>query len=68
MFSKHVVRHLSAYNDDELSSAEKLRIEAHLRVCANCREALEDVRFGSRLASSLSLSAAPPQLLTLKTR
>jgi predicted anti-sigma-YlaC factor YlaD len=62
MFSKHVVRHLSAYNDDELSSAEKLRIEAHLRVCANCREALEDVRFGSRLASSLSLSAALPQL------
>jgi ferric-dicitrate binding protein FerR (iron transport regulator) len=59
MFRKHVVRHLSEYNDDELSAAGRLRVEAHLRTCSKCRAALEEIRFGSRLASSLSLSAAP---------
>src|SRR5438132_7851210 len=59
MFRKHVVRHLSEYNDDELSAAEKVRVEAHLRTCSKCRTALEEIRFGSRLASNLALSAAP---------
>ena len=59
MFRKHVVRHLSEYNDDELSAAEKVRVEAHLRTCSKCRTALEEIRFGSRLASCLALSTAP---------
>src|SRR5207237_3117260 len=59
MFRKHVVRHLSEYHDDELSAAGKIHVEAHLRTCSKCRAALEEIRFASRLASSLSLSAAP---------
>jgi ferric-dicitrate binding protein FerR (iron transport regulator) len=59
MFGKHIIRHLSAYHDGELSAAENLRIEAHLEQCAKCRGAYEEIRFGARLASTLSMSNAP---------
>jgi predicted anti-sigma-YlaC factor YlaD len=59
MFRKHIIRHLSAYQHGELSPDEKLRVEAHLRECARCRRANDEIRRGARLASSLSLSEAP---------
>src|SRR5262249_23206508 len=59
MFGKHIIRHLSAYQDSELSAAENLRIEAHLEQCEKCRVAYEEIRFGARLASALSISNAP---------
>ncbi len=62
MFRKHTTRHLSAYHHGELSAGEKLRVEAHLRECARCRRANDEIRLGARLASSLSLSEAPESL------
>src|SRR5262249_19389496 len=59
MFGKHIIRHLSAYHDGELSVAESLRIEVHLEQCGKCRGAYEEIRFGARLASALSMSNAP---------
>ena len=59
MFGKHIIRHLSAYHDGELSAGENLRIEAHLEQCGKCRGAYEEIQFGARLASALSMSNAP---------
>jgi ferric-dicitrate binding protein FerR (iron transport regulator) len=59
MFARHVIRELTAYHHGELSAAGRLRVEAHLQTCAKCRESYEEVRFGARLASSLTLSNAP---------
>src|SRR5262249_56330094 len=59
MFGKHIIRHLSAYHDGELSAAENRRIEAHLEQCGKCRAAYDEIRFGVRLASALSISNAP---------
>jgi Putative zinc-finger/FecR protein len=59
MFGEHIIRHLSAYHHGELSAAENLRIEAHLKQCGKCRGAYEEIRFGARLASALSMSSAP---------
>jgi len=59
MFRTHITRHLSAYHHGELSPDEKRRVEGHLRECARCRRANDEIRRGARLASSLSLSEAP---------
>ncbi len=59
MFRKHVIRHLSAYCHGELSINERLLVETHLRECRRCRAEYDEIRFGARLASALSLSDAP---------
>jgi len=59
MFRNHVIPYLSAYHHGELSAGERLRIEAHLRECAKCRSAQDEIRLGVRLASALSLANAP---------
>src|SRR5262249_1839301 len=56
---EHIIRHLSAFHHGELSAAENIRIEAHLQQCGKCRGACEEIRFGARLASALSMSSAP---------
>jgi anti-sigma factor RsiW len=40
---------LSAYHDGELSGADRLRVEAHLRECASCAAELAGIRESSRL-------------------
>lgn len=59
MFGNHITGQLTAYHHSELSLGEKFRVEGHLNVCAKCRAALDEIRFGARLASALSVSAAP---------
>src|SRR5215475_3676539 len=58
MFRRHVIRHLSAYHHGELSPAERRRVETHLQECEKCRKAHDEIRFGARLASTLSPSSA----------
>lgn len=49
---------LSAYFDGELAANERQRMEAHLEICAPCREALEGM---SRLHDAFAaLSASHP--------
>ena len=64
MFRKHVIRQLSAYYHQELSADEKLKIQAHLRTCSQCRTAYEEIRLGARLASVLQVSSAPETIWT----
>src|SRR5262245_57879377 len=59
MFRKHVIQQLSAHLHGDLSAEESARIETHLRDCAKCRSANEEIRLGASLASRLSPSAAP---------
>jgi hypothetical protein len=64
MLKKHVARHLSAYCHDELTADERRYVEAHLQRCSKCRAALDETRAGIRLASTLSLVAAPESIWT----
>ena len=59
MFGRHIIKHLSEYLDGEFCAGDKHRVEVHLQQCSKCRNALEEIRFGSQLASKLSLSNAP---------
>jgi ferric-dicitrate binding protein FerR (iron transport regulator) len=59
MFRKHITRSLSAYHHGELPADKSAHVEQHLQTCAACRAADEKIRFGMRLASTLSLSNAP---------
>ena len=59
MFMNHVTTHLSAYDHGELSFDEKVFVESHLRECAKCRTAYDEIHFGVQLASQLALSNAP---------
>ena len=62
MFRKHVTRQISAFLHGELSADDKLRFEAHLRECARCRAAVDEIREGTLLASTLSPSIAPESI------
>ena len=62
MFRKHILRRLSAYHDGVLSADEKLRVEHHLGQCRHCRSAYDEIRFGARLASALTVSSAPASI------
>jgi len=64
MFEKHVISNLSAYHHGELSVAERQGVEAHLKTCAKCRIADDEVRFGARLAATLSVTTAPDSMWT----
>ena len=62
MFKNHVTHNLSAYIHNELSAGSTKAVEAHLAECGMCRKALEEIRFGDRLASSLRQIEAPESL------
>ena len=49
----HLDYELSAYLDGELEAADRLRVEAHLAECAECRQVLEELRLMVRRAATL---------------
>jgi len=51
--NEHLNELLSAYLDDELSAADRVRAEEHLAACAQCRTELESLRRVVRRAGSL---------------
>lgn len=44
MFTRHVVKELSAYLDNQLSEKEKLTVEKHLKGCESCRKELSGLK------------------------
>lgn len=60
--TRHIEEQLSAYYDGQLAEPERLAVEAHLRECATCSKAFDEIRLGVRLASQLSLSHAPESI------
>lgn len=49
----HLDHELSAYLDGELEAADRVRVEAHLAGCADCRQVIEDLRLMVRRAGAL---------------
>ncbi|MGH9934710.1 MAG: zf-HC2 domain-containing protein [Blastocatellia bacterium] len=54
-FCFHISRRLVAYGEGEVSSNERVRIEAHLDGCARCRERLRQIRQRTDLMRRLPL-------------
>jgi len=52
---------LSDYLDDELETAERAAVDAHLRTCADCSAVLNDLRRVIALAQAAAVDVRPPQ-------
>ncbi len=65
-FSTHHItdEELSLYIDGELSEQTRRRVEAHLRVCASCQQAYEDMRQTVMLLRQMP-RVVPPRAFTL---
>jgi len=59
MFKNHVTHNLSAYLHGQLDADGAMAVEMHLADCSSCRNAMEEVRFGERLVSTLRQVEAP---------
>ena len=62
MFTKHVVKQLSAYSNGELSAAESQRVREHLLSCKRCRNEHDDIKLGVKLAKQIEIASAPEDL------
>jgi hypothetical protein len=68
MFSKHVVKELSAYCHGEVSNEQSRKIAEHLIACNRCRTRFEEIKLGVKLAEHLPQISAPDSLwLDLQT-
>ncbi len=56
---KHYNGKLSAYLHHELPTDERLAIDEHLLLCADCRAEYEEIKFGADLAKNLMQTDAP---------
>lgn len=59
---QHEVDRLAAFAEGELGSVDTAAVSAHLAVCAECRQALADVRRGIAFASELEAESMPAAL------
>lgn len=62
MFTKHVIKQLSAYCNDELAPDQALRVREHLHECERCRNEHDEIRLGVNLAQQLPLVSAPAEM------
>jgi hypothetical protein len=62
MFTKHVVKQLSAYCNGELVDAESRRVREHLLVCSRCLKEHDAINLGVHLASQLPAASAPADM------
>jgi negative regulator of sigma E activity len=62
MKCKKVFSLLSSYIDDEVSSEERKKIEAHLKECQDCSNSLHELRETVGLLGDLEEAPVPPEL------
>jgi FecR protein/Putative zinc-finger len=62
MFTKHVIKQLSAYCNGELSTEESRDVGEHLLACERCRHEHDEVKLGVQLAQQLPLAQAPADM------
>jgi hypothetical protein len=62
MFTKHVIKQLSAYCNDELAPDQAKRVREHILECERCRNEHDEIRFGVNLAQQLPLVSAPAEM------
>jgi anti-sigma factor RsiW len=60
----HVFNSLAAYAEQQLDAPERSRVERHLAGCDVCRAALDDIRTGILLASTLNAEPMPADVAT----
>src|SRR5215831_19396515 len=54
---------IHAYHDGDLSPAQRAQVEAHLLVCSQCRELLEDLQRLSHMIATVPLPELPARAL-----
>ena len=59
MFTKHVIKQLSAYCNGELAPEQSRNVREHLLACERCRKEYEEIKLGVNLAQQLPLVSAP---------
>lgn len=62
MFSRHVIKSLSAYCQGQLSDQEARRVGHHLEECARCTSRYEEIKRGVFLASHLGRIPPPSSM------
>lgn len=62
MFTKHVIKQLSAYCNGELSAEESRSVGEHLVSCERCSHEHDEVKLGVQLAQQLPLAQAPADM------
>jgi ferric-dicitrate binding protein FerR (iron transport regulator) len=62
MFTRHVVKQLSAYIHGELTIEESRRVAEHLHKCERCRSEYDDIKLGARLAEHIPQMTAPAEM------
>lgn len=62
MFTKHVIKQLSAYCNGELPAQEARGVREHLLVCERCRKQHGETRLGVQLAQQLPPATAPAEM------
>lgn len=62
MVQEHVTDFLTAYCHGELGPEESCRVAHHLRVCAPCRVAYDEIRFAVHCGEHLTKVEAPKEL------
>ncbi|PWT95401.1 MAG: hypothetical protein C5B55_01330 [Blastocatellia bacterium] len=62
MFSRHVLKEISAYCNGELSAAQSRDFAAHIMLCSKCRARYEEIKLGVSLAEQLPRLHAPDEL------
>jgi hypothetical protein len=60
--ARHVATLLAAFLDGELTSDERIRVEAHIEQCQRCATALHRIRQAREAATDLPLVEAPASL------
>jgi len=62
MFSKHVIKNISAYCHGELNADESRQFNEHIMACSKCRVQFDEIKLGIRFAEQLPQVAAPENL------
>jgi len=62
MFTKHVIKQLSAYCNGELAADQSQRVREHLLACKRCRKEHDEIKLGVNLAQQLPLASAPAEI------
>lgn len=62
MFTRHVVKQLSAYCNGELSAEQAKWVREHVLACERCRKQHDEIKLGVHLAQQLPMVSAPDDL------
>lgn len=62
MFTRHVIKQMSAYCNGELAIEQARQVREHLLACERCRNEYDEIKLGVNLAQQLPLASAPAEM------